>query len=199
LLTTYSVASPDRISFNTALYTSVAFSTRNRKDLPRCIFRDLRELSPLHIETFYFGGLFASFINLDSSILLLIQKQNSLEYSIKIDFKELVSLIDQLFELVGDLEGFRIGGNVRIDEDGIGISVNDLEMSWVFAVQGGLTSSDKDSASSLVCVKISRPLKVVKAAKGLDENREPAKPRQPYIELAVSFRACCLMSYYSSA
>jgi hypothetical protein len=126
LLTTYSVASPDRISFSTALYTSVAFSTCNGKDLPRRIFRDLRELSPLHIQTLDFGGLFASLVNLDSGILFLVQKQNSLEYSIKIDFKELVSLIDQLFELVGDLEGFRIGGNVRIDEDGIGISVNDL-------------------------------------------------------------------------
>jgi len=127
LLTTYSVASPDRISLSTALYTSVDISSRHgNDDLPRCIFRDLRELSPLHIETLDFGRLLASFINLDSSILLLIQKQNSLEYSIKVDLEELISLINQLLELVGDLQGFRIGRDVRVDEDGIGISVNNL-------------------------------------------------------------------------
>ena len=111
---------------STALHTSVDRSARNGEDLPRCIFRDLREFSPLHIETFYFGGLLASFVDLDSSILLLIQKQNPLEYSIKIDLEQLISLIDQLLELVGDFEGFRVSGDIRIDEDGIGISVNDL-------------------------------------------------------------------------
>jgi hypothetical protein len=74
LLTTYSVASPDRISLSTALYTSVDFSTHNMGDLPRCVFRYLGELSPLHIETLDFGGLFASLIDLDSGILLLVQK-----------------------------------------------------------------------------------------------------------------------------
>ena len=44
-------------------------------------------------------------------------------------------------------------------------------------------------------MRISLPLEVTRAARGLAKNLEKEKPRHPYIELAVNFKAFCLMSY----
>ena len=61
-----------------------------------------------------------------------------------------------------------------------------------------LTTNSKDETESgllYTCMRISLPLEVTRAARGLAKNLEKEKPRHPYIELAVNFKAFCRMSY----
>ncbi len=46
--------------------------------------------------------------------------------TVKVDFEKLVTIIDSLFQLRRDLESLRKFRDIRIDEDGIGVSVDDL-------------------------------------------------------------------------
>ncbi len=49
-----------------------------------------------------------------------------MEDTIKVDFEKLVTIIDGLFQLRRDFKSLRKLRDIRIDKDGVGISVNDL-------------------------------------------------------------------------
>lgn len=83
-------------------------------------------LSPLHIETFDLHAGRAVLFDLDSCILLLLQKQHALEDVVNVDFEQTVSLVDELLELVADLKSSCHFGNVGVDHDRIGITIDDL-------------------------------------------------------------------------
>jgi hypothetical protein len=93
---------------------------------PRRVLGNLRELSSFHVQSFDFRRLLARLVDLDGRILLLVEKQDPLKDGIEVNLQELVPFVDELLKLVGDLECLRIGCHIRVDKDGIGISVNDL-------------------------------------------------------------------------
>lgn len=101
-----------------------------------------------------------------------MEEEQSRKDAIQVDLEELVPVIDSFFEICGNLE--RVGelGDIGVDKDGIGIPVNDLKRRVPMSAGPAssdlfsLTSSCRLSANSRVWVKISRPLNVVRAARG---------------------------------
>lgn len=127
---------------------------RSSIDSRRGIFGYLGKLSSLHVQPLDFCLLFSRFINLDSSVFLLVQQQDSLKHRVKIDLEQLVSLIDELFEFIRDFESLGVGRDIRVDKDRVGVPIDNL-MSATFpnVTQGDKmlrTSSESDSASSRV-------------------------------------------------
>ncbi len=64
--------------------------------------------------------------DLDRGVLFLLEQKQPLEDTIKVDFEKLVTIIDGLFQLRRDFKSLRKLRDIRIDKDGVGISVNDL-------------------------------------------------------------------------
>lgn len=58
----------------------------------------------------------------------------------------------------------------------------------------GTSRPTLDWTRSTVDCRMSRPCAVTSSASGRAKKREAEKPRQPYMELAVNFSACCRMS-----
>lgn len=66
-------------------------------------------------------------LDLASGVLLLVEEQHALEDGVGVDLQLLVLVVDDLLEVVANLERLLELRLVRIDEDGVGISVDDLE------------------------------------------------------------------------
>lgn len=98
----------------------------NRKHLLRCILRHLTIFSTFHVQTLDFGSISGRIDDLDGCIFLLLQKKQSAEYAIEIDFQKFVAIVHGLPELSGYLHGFLEGLGVRINEHGIRVTINDL-------------------------------------------------------------------------
>ncbi len=91
------------------------------------ILRKLTIFSSDHIQSLDLQARRPILRHLHRGILLLLQKQHSRENSIQIDLQQLVPIIDMLLELVGDLDGFGVILHVGVDEDGVGVTIHDLQ------------------------------------------------------------------------
>lgn len=91
------------------------------------VLREVTVLPSLHVETLDFLSRRSIGSDLDSGVLLLLEKEKSLEDGVEVDFEESVLVVDLLLEDVGHLDRLAVVGDVRVDEDGIGISVDDLD------------------------------------------------------------------------
>jgi hypothetical protein len=101
-----------------------------RKDLIQHVLRDrLRQctiLAALHVEAFDFRRGSEAIFDLDRGILFLLEQKQSLEDTVEVDFEKLITVIDGLLQLRRDFQSFRKLRDIGIDEDGIGVSVDDL-------------------------------------------------------------------------
>ena len=71
----------------------------------------------LHVQTLHLGRRAVAVLHLDRGILLLLQEQQSLENSVKVDLEQLVAVVDRLLELGRDLESLGELGHIGVDED----------------------------------------------------------------------------------
>ena len=84
-------------------------------------------LSTLHVKTLDLGRCPSLIFNLDCRVLLFLQKEQSLENTIKVNLEQLVSVVHGLLELRGNLQCLREVRDTRIDEDGVRVSIDNLE------------------------------------------------------------------------
>ena len=99
-----------------------------------------------------------------AAYFFLFQEEQARKHVVQVDLEELVPVIDRFFGIYRNLERFGEFRDVGVDKDGIRVSVDDLREENVSEgshdEERVLTSSCRLSASSRVCVKISRPLNV---------------------------------------
>jgi len=98
-----------------------------RQSSLRNVLRQIAVLPPLHVETLDFLSRRSIVRDLDRSVLLLLEEEESLEDGVEVDLEKTVLVVDLLLEEVRHLDGLVVVGDVRVDEDRIGISVDHLE------------------------------------------------------------------------
>ena len=102
-----------------------------RKDLIQHVLRhrlgQRTILAALHVEAFDLRRGPEAVLDLDRGILFLLEQKQPLEDAVEVDFEKLVPVVDGLFQLRRDFECLRKLRDVGIDENGIGVSVDDLE------------------------------------------------------------------------
>ncbi len=136
-----SVSSPERISLRMRLEISLDRPQYSRRFMSRpftSIFSThLPSASTMLMAAYFFFGL----------------KQDAAENVVDINLEQAVPLVDGLLEVGADLE--RVGDrfDICVDHDRVRVTVDDLRRDLL-------------SASSLVLRRISRPLKVVRTARG---------------------------------
>lgn len=101
--------------------------SQTRGNSLRSALGQLGVLSPLHVESLDLEMDRTVVLDLASGVLLLVEEQHALKDGVRVNLELLVLVVDRLFEIVADLERLFEVGLIRVDEDGIGISVDDLQ------------------------------------------------------------------------
>lgn len=70
-----------------------------------------------------------------------------------------------------------------------------IQFVFAFLEQKPTSRPSSPSTRSTVACRMSRPVAVTSSASGCAKKRDARKPRHPYMLLAVSFSACCRVSY----
>lgn len=92
----------------------------------RYFLRHSRVFSSLHVETFDLDRGFARVFDLQCCILLLLKKKQSLEDAVQIDFQKFVTVIDSFLKIGRNFEGVCEVRGIRVHEDGVCITINNL-------------------------------------------------------------------------
>ena len=101
-----------------------------RQDLVQHVLRDRlgqrAVLAALHVEALDLRRGPEAILDLDRGILFLLEQEQPLEDTVEVDFEKLVAIVDGLFQLRRDFQSLRKLRDVGIDEDGVGVPVDDL-------------------------------------------------------------------------
>jgi hypothetical protein len=84
------------------------------------------ELAALHVETLDLGRGRAVRLDLERGVLLLLEQEHALEDAVEVNLEQSVLVVDELLERVGDHHRFLVVRDVRVDEDRVGVTVDDL-------------------------------------------------------------------------
>ena len=90
------------------------------------VLRQCRVFPALHVQTLNLSRRSRAILNLDGGVLLLLQKEKSLEDAVQVDLEELVPVVHRLLERSRDLQRLSKVSHIGVDEHRIGISVDDL-------------------------------------------------------------------------